>query len=398
MEPIYLDNHATTKPDPRVVESMLPYLVDIYGNASSRQHEYGWKAEAAVEWGRGQLASLLGARAGEIVFTGGATESINLSLKGACAAAPRGKRHVVSVATEHRAVLDVMDELSRAGYVVSIAPVDHSGLVSPEVLEDLITDETVLVSVMLANNEIGTLGPVADIAARCHRRGVLVHTDATQAVGHILVNVEHLGVDLLSCSAHKMYGPKGVGALYVRGGSGAGLLRPQMHGGGQERGLRSGTPNVPGIVGFGRAAQIAREEMEMESVRVGGMRDLLVERLREALPDITENGCLDRRLPHNASITFHGALADAVMMAMKGVAVSSGSACSSNLALPSHVLQAIGLDREAVLSTVRFGLSRFTTADEIAAAADRTAAAVIEVRSKRPVRWRSAVNEEQPKG
>ncbi len=378
---VYLDNHSTTRVDPRVVESMMPYFSEQYGNASSKHHEFGWKAGAAVEWARGSVATLLGSMPKEIVFTSGATESINLALKGAAAAAPEGKRHIVTVATEHSAVLDVVAALARSGFTSTILPVDRSGRVDPSDVLRAAGEKTLLVSVMLANNEIGTLQPVGEIAALCRARGILVHTDATQAVGHMAVNVQELTVDLLSCSAHKMYGPKGVGALFVRGGLSGGLLKVQMHGGGQESGLRSGTLNVPGILGFGTAARIATGEMAEEAPRVRTLRDALARSILGGVPDSVMNGDPAGRLDRNLSVTFRGARADAVMMSMKRVAVSSGSACSAVAGRTSHVLRAIGLDEQDAACTLRFGLGRFTTAEEITLAGECVAAAVAAVRA-----------------
>lgn len=379
--PVYLDNHSTTRMDPRVVESMMPYFSEVYGNASSKHHEFGWKAAAAVEWARGVLATLLGSMPKEILFTSGATESINLALKGAAAAAPEGKSHIVTVATEHSAVLDVVAALGRAGFSSTVLPVDRLGRVDPSDVRRAVGEKTLLVSVMLANNEIGTLQSVREIAALCRARGILVCTDATQAVGHMPVNVQDLGVDLLSCSAHKMYGPKGVGALFVRGGLAGGLVKVQMHGGGQESGLRSGTLNVPGIMGFGAAARFASEELAEEAPRVRTLRDALARFILDRVPDSVMNGDPAGRLDRNLSVTFRGARADAVMMSMKRVAVSSGSACSAVAGRTSHVLRAIGLDEQDAASTLRFGLGRFTTAEEISFAGECVAAAVSAVRA-----------------
>lgn len=379
---VYLDNHSTTRVDPRVVEAMLPFFTEHFGNASSKEHEFGWKSGAAVEWARGKVAALIGALPREIVFTSGATESINLALKGALAAAPEGKRRIVTAATEHSAVLDVVHALVRAGNTATVLPVDRHGRVDPGDVAAALDDSTLMVSVMIANNEIGTLQPVREIVELCRARGVLVHTDATQACGHMPVDVQDLGVDLLSCSAHKMYGPKGVGALFVRGGIAGGLVKVQMHGGGQESGFRSGTLNVPGIMGFGTAASIAAEEMAAEAPRLRTLRDRLAQSILENVPDAAVNGDPDRRLERNLSLTFAGARADQVMMAMKDVAVSSGSACSAMAGRTSHVLRAIGLKEQEAASTLRFGLGRFTTVEEIEYASGRVAEAVRMVRAQ----------------
>lgn len=371
--PVYLDNHATTRVDPRVIDVMVPLMSEGYGNAASRQHEFGWKAEAEVERARASVASLVGARPEEIIFTSGATESINLALKGLAEVRQSPGSHIITAATEHRAVLDACAHLERMGFKVTILSVDREGLVSPEDVRKAISATTILVSIMTANNEIGTIGPVVEIGAICRERGVAFHTDATQAAGKIPIDVDAMHVDLLSLSAHKMYGPKGVGALYVRTSGHSLKIEPQMDGGGHERGLRSGTLNVPGIAGFGKAASLAATEMRFESRQIGVLRDRLVEGLAAAIDGLRVNGDPTRRLPHNANVTIPGVKADALMMAMKDIAVSSGSACSSALPEPSHVLRAIGLGREDVLSSLRFGLGRFTTEEEIEYAVRRVA-------------------------
>ncbi len=386
--PVYLDNHATTRMDPRVRDAMLPYFSESYGNAASVQHEYGWVAEAAVERARTEIATLIGAVPSEIVFTSGATESINLALKGVAEGNGYRGNHIITAATEHRAVLDTCRRLEQAGYRVTYLPVDSTGLVSPERVSDSITPETILVTVMGANNEIGTIAPVGAIARVCRDRGVLFHSDATQAVGKIPVDVASLGVDLLSFSAHKMYGPKGIGALYVRSSPAAIRLTPQIDGGGHERGLRSGTLNVPAIVGFGEAARIARAGLEEESERIRILRDRLVDGLAGQLERVRVNGHPVERLPQNANVTFEGVRADRLMMDMKDIAVSSGSACSSASPEPSHVLRAIGLRDDLVTSSLRFGLGRFTTDEEI----DYTIRRVVE--TVRKLRSRTAAYEQ----
>ena len=368
--PVYLDNHATTRVDPRVVEAMVPLLQEDYGNAASRQHAFGWKAEAAVEIARTRLAKLVGALPEEVVFTSGATESINLALKGV-AEARRGRgNRIVIAATEHRAVIDTAARLSNYGFEVTVLGVDRTGLVDPAEVGRAIGPQTILVSVMAANNEIGTLAPLEAIGRICRDRGVLFHADAAQAAGKVPVDFNEMNIDLLSLSAHKMHGPKGVGALVVRNGV---SLKPQVDGGGHERGLRSGTLNVPAIAGFGLAAEIAGTEMQTESARVGALRDRLVAGLSNAIEGLRVNGHAARRLTNNTNITFPGVAADALMMAMKDIAVSSGSACSSASPGPSHVLLAIGLSPEEARASLRFGLGRFTTAEEIEYAIGRIA-------------------------
>jgi cysteine desulfurase len=380
--PVYLDNHATTRVDPRVIDAMIPTMSEDYGNAASRQHEFGWRAEAAVDRARKQIAALIGAAAGEIVFTSGATESINLALKGVAESAPEKRRHVITAGTEHRAVLDTVHRLQEFGFRLTILPVDGHGLVDPDAVEGAMTDETILVSVMAANNEIGTLGPIAEIGAVCRRRGVLFHTDATQAAGKVLLDVKKMNIDLLSMSGHKMHGPKGVGSLFVREAHPRLRITAQIDGGGHERGLRSGTLNVPGIVGYGAAAAIAAREGEEESGRMQRLRDLLLERLFASVDDILVNGHPQRRLPNNVNVTLAHARADAVILEMKDVAVSSGSACSSASPEPSHVLRAIGRSAEQARSSIRIGLSRFTTGEEVEYAAERISEAVQKIRSR----------------
>jgi cysteine desulfurase len=382
--PVYLDNHATTPMDPRVLDAMLPFFSEHFGNAASKSHQYGWMAEAAVDVARGQIARLVGSESGEIFYTSGATESINLALKGVVEGFLRRTgqttAHVVTVATEHHSVLDTCRSLERSGVRCSIVSVDRNGWVDPGAIAQAIADDTVLVSVMWANNEIGTIAPIDDIAAICQRKGVLLHSDATQAVGKISIDLRSTPVDLLSFSAHKMYGPKGIGALYIRRRGSRIPLVPQIDGGGHEGGVRSGTLNVPAIVGFGKAALIAQTEHEEESKRVAELRDLLEEELKEALPGVVVNGHPVARLGNNSSMTFPGSRADAMITAMKDVAVSTGSACSSATPEPSHVLRAIGLSADDGKATLRFGLGRFTTHDEILYAIRRVAEAAHESR------------------
>jgi cysteine desulfurase len=381
--PIYLDAHATTPVDERVLAAMLPYFAERFGNAASKQHVYGWEAEAAVEGARSDVATLVGASSREIVFTSGATESINLALKGVAEGSNGGGREIITVATEHRAVLDTCRTLERRGWTVRILPVDRYGRIALEELSAALTERTVLVSVMLANNEIGTMQDLRAISRLCRARGVLLHSDATQAVGNIPVDVNVLGVDLMSFSAHKMYGPKGTGALYVRETSPRMRIQAQIDGGGHERGLRSGTSNVPAIVGFGSAARIAREYLAHEPPRVRDLRNQFVALMEALLGDVIVNGHPEFRLPNNANLTFPGTRADGLMMDMKDVAVSAGSACSSSAPEPSHVLRAIGLRSELARATLRFGLGRFTTEEDVVYAAGRVAEVVQQQRERR---------------
>jgi len=379
--PIYLDNHSTTQADPRVVGAMLPYFGQHYGNASSKHHQFGWTAEAAVEKARKQIAALIGAHPGEIIFTSGATESINLALKGAAEAYRSRGTHIITAATEHKAVLDTCKRLMERGFSVTILDVDRFGLVSLNDVRRSITRETILVSIMMANNEIGTIAPVAEIGAICREHDILFHTDAAQAVGKIPIDVRGLSIDLMSFSAHKLYGPKGIGALFVRTVTPRVQLVQQMDGGGHERGLRSGTLNVPAIVGFGAAAEICLREMVGESQRLSSLRDRLVDGITGGLSDVWVNGHPTDRLPNNANITFAGLQADRLIMDMKDIAVSTGSACSSAVPEPSHVLKATGLEDADVHSSIRFGLGRFTTDEEIEYAIRKVVETVRFVRS-----------------
>lgn len=360
---------------------MVPYFCERFGNASSRNHAYGWEAEEAVENARAQVARLLGAKPREIVFTSGATESDNLAIQGVLGNASKTP-HIVTVVTEHRAVLDTCRALEKAGRArVTYVPVDRQGVVDPDDVRRAIDRDTVLVSVMLANNEIGTIAPLAEIGRITRERGVLLHTDAAQAVGKIPVRVDSLGVDLLSLSAHKMYGPKGVGALYVRAGV---RLRPLVYGGGHERGLRSGTLNVPGIVGLGAASELCAAEMQAEAERVSALRDRLFRRLLEALDDVFLNGHPTARLPGNLNVGFRYVEGESLLLALDDVAVSSGAACSSATLEPSHVLRAIGLDEELAQSSLRFGLGRFNTEEDVDYVAERVATEVRRLRALSP--------------
>ncbi len=373
--PIYLDNHATTPLDGRVLDAMLPFFRDQFGNAASRNHSFGWAAEAAVEMARKQVAALVGATAKEIVFTSGATESDNLAIKGVWEMYESKGNHIITAATEHKAVLDTCKRLEKRGARVTYLPLRTDGLVDLDLLASSITDQTVLVSVMYVNNETGVVQDIPAIGKLCHERGVLFHTDATQAVGKIPVNVDADHIDLMSISGHKMYGPKGVGALYVRRKSPRVQLTAQMDGGGHERGMRSGTLNVPGIVGLGKACELCQAEMAEEAVRLGRLRDKLKDYLLRELDEVYINGSMDHRVPHNLNISFAYVEGESLLMGINDIAVSSGSACTSATLEPSYVLKAMGAGDELAHSSIRFGLGRFTTEEEI----DYTAAKVVEV-------------------
>ena len=381
---IYLDHHATTPVDPRVLETMLPFFSERFGNAASKQHRFGWDASGAVERARQQVAALIGAGSKDVIFTSGATEANNLALKGAAEARRADGDHLVTVVTEHKAVLDPLKRLERDGWRLTVLPVKRSGLVDLAELEAATTAQTVLVSVMAANNEIGVLQPIREAAAIAHAKGAWFHTDAVQAVGRIPFDVDALDVDLASITAHKIYGPKGAGALYVRrkGPSSATATagrRPvsiaaQLDGGGHERGMRSGTLNVPGIVGFGRAAEIARAEMPVEAQRVAMLRDRLLDGLRSKTDGMTVNGTPlegTARLPGNLNVSFDGIDGEALLVALDDIAVSSGAACTA--AEPSHVLMALGLSKDRALASLRFGIGRTTTAADVDYAAAKVA-------------------------
>jgi len=370
---VYLDYHATTPADPRVVEAMLPYFGDKFGNAASRAHSFGWEAEKAVDLARQRIAGLAGAKPRDVVFTSGATESNNLAIKGS------GAAHIVTMETEHKSVLEPP---KRLGCRVTVLPPRPDGLVDLDRLRESIGSEPTLVSVMCANNEIGTVQPIREIGAICRERGALFHSDAAQAYGKVPIDVEADGVDLLSITAHKMYGPKGVGALCIR--RRRARLQPQIDGGGHEGGMRSGTLNVPGIVGFGEAATIASKEMPDEAERLRQLRDRLLRALSNEV-DVTVNGTMDHRLPGNLNVRISGVKADALLLNVPEIAFSTGSACTSASVEPSHVLRAIGLSTEAALSSVRFGLGRFTTQEEIDWSAGRIVEAVKRLRALAPV-------------
>ena len=383
--PIYLDNNATTPVDPRVLEAMMPYLTDVFGNAASSSHIFGWKAEAAVEKARQQVAELIGAEPKDLILTSGATESDNLAIKGVAEIYREKGNHVITCLTEHKAVLDTCKYLQQHGLEVTYLKPDRTGLVTAEQVAEAITDRTILITLMAANNEIGTLHPIAEIGQLAKARGVLFHTDATQAVGKVALDVEAMGIDLLSLSAHKMYGPKGAGALYVRRRNPRVRLAPQMHGGGHERGMRSGTLNVPGVVGMGAAAAICRAEMGQDSRRLTALRDRLQAILEAGLDQVYLNGHPSLRLPNTLNMSFAYVEGEALMMKVKDVAVSSGSACTSASLEPSHVLKALGVPEDLAHSSIRFSLGRFTTAEEIEYAGASAVRAVKELRELSPL-------------
>jgi cysteine desulfurase len=362
--PVYLDNNATTKVDPRVLDAMMPYFTEDFGNAASRNHPFGWKAEEAVDYAREQIAALIGSSDKEIIFTSGATESNNLAIKGVFEMYAEKGKHIITVTTEHKAVLDTCKHLEKLGAEITYLTPDTDGLISLSQVEEAIRPETILVTVMYGNNEIGVIQPIREIGALCKKAGVLFHSDATQAIGKIPVDVIADGIDLMSFTAHKMYGPKGIGVLYVRRKNPRVKVTAQMDGGGHERGMRSGTLNVPGIVGLGKACEIARLEMEADAERLSKLRD----KLENALLSLEEsyvNGNTGSRLPHTSNISFKYVEGEGLMMAVKDIAVSSGSACTSASLEPSYVLKSLGLDDELAHSSLRFGLGRFTTEEEI---------------------------------
>jgi cysteine desulfurase len=377
--PIFMDHHSTTPMDPRVLEAMLPYFVEKFGNAASRNHAFGWEAEEAVEQARKQIARLINADPKEIIFTSGATESDNLALKGVAEMYREKGDHLITCLTEHRAVLDTAKALeTKRGMTVTYLPVGKDGMVDPDEVKKAITDKTILISIMLANNEIGTIHPVKEIGRIAKERGVLFHCDATQGVGKIPVDVQELGIDLMSFSAHKIYGPKGVGALYVRKKGPRVRLAAQMDGGGHERGMRSGTLPVPLIVGFGKAMELCGQEMAAESVRLAALRDRLKDTILKALDEVYLNGHPTQRLPHNLNLSFAYVEGESLLMGVKEIALSSGSACTSATLEPSYVLRALGVGSDLAHSSIRFGLGRFTTEEEV----DYTAKRIIEVVNK----------------
>jgi cysteine desulfurase len=383
--PIYLDYQATTPMDERVLEAMLPYFREKFGNAASRNHPFGWEAEKAVETARAQVAALIGAEPKEIVFTSGATESDNLAIKGVAEMYADQGRHLVTVPTEHKAVLDTCKRLEQSGHEVTYLTPDKFGMVSVEQLAKAIRKDTVLVTIMVANNEIGTIQPVEAIGKLCKERGVLFHTDATQGVGKVPIDVNRMGIDLLSLSGHKIYGPKGIGALYVRRRNPRVRVAPILDGGGHERGMRSGTLNVPAIVGLGKACELCGQELESESKRLTGLRDRLWKKLSSELDEIHLNGHPTQRLPGNLNVSFAFVEGEGLMMGMSDLAVSSGSACTSASLEPSYVLKAIGVGDDLAHTSIRFGMGRFTTQEEVDYAGERVVAAVKRLREMSPL-------------
>jgi cysteine desulfurase len=383
--PIYMDNHATTAVDPRVFESMRPYFCDLYGNAASRSHSFGWQAEEAVEKARKHVAALIGATSKEIVFTSGATESNNLALKGVAEAYAAAGDHIITTAIEHKAILDTCRHLEKSGVRVTYLPVERDGLLDLAKFREAITEKTILATVMYANNEIGVIENIREIGKIAKERGVLVHTDAAQAAGKIPIDVVADNIDLLSISAHKIYGPKGVGALYVRSRNPRVNIIGQIDGGGHERGMRSGTLNVPGIVGLGAASNIAKAEMQEESARLAFLRDRLQTRLMAALDDVHINGSETHRLPNNLNMSFAYVDSESLLIGMHDVALSSGSACTSASLEPSYVLKALGSPDDLAHSSIRFGLGRFTTEEEVDYVARRVGEVVQKLRELSPL-------------
>ena len=383
--PIYFDNHATTQVDPRVVEAMVPYFTDKYGNAASRNHEYGWKAEEAVENARGQIAKLINATPKEIVFTSGATESTNLAIKGVAEMYREKGNHLITQVTEHKATLDTCKRLEKNGYEVTYLAVHEDGRISLDELRKAITPKTILISIMYANNEIGVVQPIAEIGKIAKEKGVFFHVDGVQAVGKIPVDVQKDGIDLMSISAHKIYGPKGVGALYVRRKNPRVQLAAQIDGGGHERGMRSGTLNVPGIVGLGKACELCGQEMAQESETLFKLRERLRESIMSRLDETFINGSMEHRLPHNINISFAYVEGESLLMGINDIAVSSGSACTSATLEPSYVLKALGVGEDLAHTSIRFGLGRFNTEEEVDYVADRVVETVSRLRELSPL-------------
>ncbi|MGE0327851.1 MAG: IscS subfamily cysteine desulfurase [Polyangiaceae bacterium] len=384
--PIYMDNHATTPMDPRVFDAMKPYFLETFGNAASRTHAYGWTAEAAVDDARETIAKMIGASSGkEIVFTSGATESDNLAIKGVAHYYESKGNHIITSTIEHKAVLDSCKRLQKEGFEVTYVPAGPDGVVDPEAIRAAMTDKTILVSIMLANNEVGTIQPIAEIGKITRERGVLLHCDAVQGLGKTPFDVQEMNVDLASITAHKIYGPKGCGALYVRRSKPRVRLVAEMDGGGHERGMRSGTLNVPGIVGFAKACKILMEEGAQEAVRIKALRDRLHNKITDALDEVVLNGHPERRLCGNLNLSFSFVEGEGLMMAIKDVAVSSGSACTSASLEPSYVLRSMGLDEELAHSSIRFGLGRFNTEEEVDYVADLVIGKVRKLRDMSPL-------------
>ena len=383
--PIYMDYHATTPVDPRVLEAMMPFFTEKFGNAASRNHPFGWEAEEAVEAARKQVADLIGANAKELIFTSGATESNNLAIKGVAEMYREKGNHIITCVTEHKAVIDTCKKLEKQGLRVTYLPVQKDGRISLDELRAAITEKTILITIMTANNEIGVIQPIAEIGAIAKEKGILFHTDAVQAVGKVPFDVTALKVDLVSLSGHKIYGPKGVGALYVRRRNPRVLLAEQISGGGHERGMRSGTLNVPGIVGLGKAAELCRLEMLKDAERLGKLRDRLNQELHKNLDEIYINGSMEHRLPHNLNISFAYVEGESLLMGINDVAVSSGSACTSASLEPSYVLKALGAGDDLAHSSIRFGLGRWTTDEEVDYVVDKLTKVVRRLREMSPL-------------
>ena len=383
--PIYMDYHATTPVDPRVLEAMMPFFTEHFGNAASRNHAFGWAAESAVNEARGHVAALIGANVKEVIFTSGATESNNLAIKGVAEMYREKGNHIITCVTEHKAVIDTCKKLEKQGARVTYLPVQKDGRISLDDLRAAITDKTILITIMAANNEIGVLQPIAEIGAIAKEKGILFHTDAVQAVGKVPFDVNEAKVDLVSITAHKIYGPKGIGALYVRRRNPRVLLSEQISGGGHERGMRSGTLNAPGIVGLGKAAEIAKAEMAAESERLRTLRDRLNAGLHKGLDEIYINGSMDYRLPNNLNISFAYVEGESLLMGISDVAVSSGSACTSASLEPSYVLKALGAGDDLAHSSIRFGLGRWTTEEEVDHVVDRLTSVVRRLREMSPL-------------
>lgn len=383
--PIYFDNHATTQVDPRVIDAMLPYFNEKFGNAASRNHAFGWIAEEGVEEGRAQVAQIINATPKEIVFTSGATESDNLAIKGVAGMYREKGNHIITQVTEHKAVLDTCKRLEKEGFEVTYLPVEKDGRINLDDLRRAITPKTILITIMYANNEIGVIQPVAEIGKIAKEKGVFFHTDGVQAVGKVPVDVQKDGIDLLSISAHKLYGPKGVGALYVRRKNPRVQLTAIIDGGGHERGMRSGTLNVPGIVGLGKACDLCRQEMVEESARLSGLRDRLKNSIMGKLDETYINGSIEHRLPHNINISFAYVEGESLLMGINDVAVSSGSACTSATLEPSYVLKALGVGEDLAHTSIRFGLGRFNTVEEVDYVANRVVETVQRLRELSPL-------------
>ncbi len=383
--PIYMDNHATTPMDPRVLEEMLPFFMEKFGNAASRNHSFGWAAEEGIETARERIAKLVGATTKEIIFTSGATESDNLAIKGVAEMYKEKGNHIITAVTEHKAVLDTCKRLEKYGYRVTYLPVQKDGLIDLDDLKRAMDDKTILVTIMAANNEIGILQPWTEIGKLCHERGVIFHTDATQAVGKVPVDVNKQNIDVMSISAHKMYGPKGVGALYVRRKNPRVQISAIIDGGGHERGMRSGTLNVPGIVGLGKACAIASEEMAQESCKLAGLRNRLKDSIMSRLDEVYINGTMEHRLPGNLNISFAYVEGESLLMGINDIAVSSGSACTSATLEPSYVLKALGTGDDLAHSSIRFGIGRFNTQAEVDYVADRVVDTVSRLRELSPL-------------